>query len=56
MPKIICPFCNEAQDVALKVIVDWVNEDERYGDTAAGSVLMRCRHCGREIIRMRFEE
>lgn len=56
MPKIICPFCCEAQDVSIKVVIDWVNEDQVRGDTAAGRVLMRCRHCGREIINYRFEE
>ena len=53
---ITCEFCNEVQDVNLKVIIDWVDEDDRYGDSAAGRIKMNCRHCGREIIRQRFEE
>ena len=32
---ITCEFCNEVHDVNLKVIIDWVDEDDRYGDSAA---------------------
>jgi hypothetical protein len=54
--KILCGYCNEIQDIDLKVIIDWVDEDFVRGDTACGRVKMRCRHCGREIVNMRFEE
>jgi hypothetical protein len=56
VPKIICPYCCETQDVTLKVTIDWTDRCPINGDTAAGRVVMRCRHCGREIINHRFEE
>ena len=41
--KIICSKCKTHNEVELRVIIDWVNEDERYGDSAAGRVVQRCR-------------
>lgn len=54
--SIQCGLCQEVQDLKLRIIIDWVDEDDRYGDVAAGRVLMRCKNCGREIINHRFEE
>ena len=54
--KIVCPKCKLHNEVKFRVIIDWVNEDERYGDSAAGRVVQRCKECGIEIINWRFEE
>lgn len=54
--SIQCGLCQEVQDLKLRIIIDWVDEDDRYGDIAAGRILMRCKNCGREIINHRFEE
>lgn len=56
MPKITCPYCCETQTVSLTVVIYWTDRCPVNGDTAAGRVTMRCRHCCREIINHRFEE